>query len=54
MPCSTSALHFLAKDLNHHGGSRGDVKIIFAGHWLVHLLDAGALEGPTASGRAVL
>lgn len=36
------------------GGDGGDVKIIFAGHWLVHLLDAGILEGPTLSGRAVL
>jgi len=35
------------------GGGGANVKIIFAGHWLVQLPDVGMLEGPTPSGRAV-
>lgn len=44
MLCSTPALHFPAKDLNHHGGRWGDVKIIFAGHCLVVCLVQGCLK----------
>lgn len=51
MLCSTSALHFPAQDFNHHGR---DMKIIFAGHWLIHLLDEGMLEGPALSRKAAL